>query len=114
MGYKGTTAQFMTVPIYMVTLVFSLGIAWSADRHRERALHIAIPIAFSGLFFILSLAILNEHARYVFLCFGFAGVWGVLPQILAWTPNIISYPDEKRAVTQAFVNMGADSFQCLR
>ncbi len=46
--------------------------------------------------------------------FGLGGTWSALPIVLAWTPNVITYPNEKRAVSQAFVNMGMPSPQrCL-
>lgn len=72
--------------------------------------------------YALSIGIKNHTAQYVFLwfgnqlasakalltinSFGLAGTWSALPIVLAWTPNVITYPNEKRAVAQAFVNMG--------
>jgi hypothetical protein len=72
--------------------------------------------------YALSIGIKNHTAQYVFLwfgnqlasatapltinSFGLGGTWSALPIVLAWTPNVITYPNEKRAVAQAFVNMG--------
>lgn len=108
LGFEGNKAQFMTVPIYAVTLVVELLNSWSADHFNERGFHIAIPLTVAGLMYALSIGVANTTAQYVFLCFGLAGTWGALPIILAWTPNIVGYPNEKRAVVQAFVNMVAN------
>ncbi|EIN10930.1 MFS general substrate transporter [Punctularia strigosozonata HHB-11173 SS5] len=105
LGFTGRAAQWMTVPVYIVTLVVEMILAYSSDYFNERAFHIAIPLCISGIMYALSIGIANHHAQYVFLCFGFGGIWGALPIILAWTPNVINYPNEKRAVVQAFVNM---------
>lgn len=86
LGYKGNTAQLMTVPVYSVTLVCSvcvfllscelqtraelneqLGLAWSSDYFQEKPLHVVIPMFFAGLFYILSIPVTNKTAQYVFL-----------------------------------------------
>lgn len=36
-------------------------------------------------------------------CFAVAGIYACAPLTLVWTSNIISWPAEKRAITQAFV-----------
>ncbi|KAJ7469308.1 MFS general substrate transporter [Mycena galericulata] len=108
LGWHGNKAQFMTVPVYAVTLVLELLIAYSSDRFKERPLHIAAPTCLAGLMYALSIGIKNHTAQYVFLCFGLAGTWSAIPIVLAWTPNVITYPNEKRAVSQAFVNMVAN------
>ncbi|KAJ6589217.1 MFS general substrate transporter [Mycena capillaripes] len=108
LGFTGNKAQFMTVPIYAVTLVLELLVAYSSDRFKERPYHVAAPACLAGLMYALSIGIKNHTAQYVFLCFGLGGTWSALPIVLAWTPNVITYPNEKRAVAQAFVNMVAN------
>ncbi|EJD54999.1 MFS general substrate transporter [Auricularia subglabra TFB-10046 SS5] len=105
LGYSGHTAQFMTVPIYAVALTFSVAISISADRRRERAWHIAIPAFVATVCFIVEAAVLNHAARYTLLCFGAAGIYTAVPLILAYLGTIVSYPSEKKAITQAIVNM---------
>ncbi|KZV88024.1 MFS general substrate transporter [Exidia glandulosa HHB12029] len=108
LGYTGHTAQFMTVPIYAVALVFSLAISTSADYFNERPLHAGIPALIAALCFIIEASIMNNAARYTILCFGAAGIWTAVPIILAYLANTISYPHEKRAISQAIVNMFAN------
>ncbi|MBW0483532.1 hypothetical protein O181_023247 [Austropuccinia psidii MF-1] len=104
MGYTGQTAQFMTVPPYVVgSVVMSIGSA-SADYFDDRVFHIAVPISFSGLMYALCLRVTSPTIRYVLVCVGFGVAYSALPPLLAWVPQEMGYPDEKRAIVQAFVN----------
>ncbi|GFZ52265.1 hypothetical protein JCM24511_10038 [Saitozyma sp. JCM 24511] len=51
LGYTAETAQLMTVPIYAVSAVTTLAVAWISDRIRRRApaIMICFTIAFVGL-----------------------------------------------------------------
>lgn len=104
LGYDRVTAQYMTVPIYMVALVFSISGSISSDYFKDRRWHI---VAFSALGLassIVAAVVLQPTARYVMLCFMAAGVWSALPMALTWTSNTIKWPREKRAVAIATVN----------
>jgi predicted MFS family arabinose efflux permease len=130
MGYKGTMAQYMTIPvsletksvivavetdttmiqkIYMVAVVGIVVIPMSSDRLKERPFHIAITMAMGAACFAVLIATQNHKVQYVFLCFGVAFIYANAPLVLVWTSNIISYPAEKRAITQAFVNAMGNS-----
>ncbi|KAJ7231559.1 hypothetical protein C8J57DRAFT_180321 [Mycena rebaudengoi] len=43
LGWTVNKAQFMTVPVYAVTLVLELLVACSSDRFKERPFHVAAP-----------------------------------------------------------------------
>ncbi|KAL3467671.1 major facilitator superfamily domain-containing protein [Aspergillus heterothallicus] len=104
LGYDTVTAQYMTIPIYMVAVVFSLGGGISSDYFQDRKYHIC---AFTGLGFtasVIAANVLNSTVRYVMLCFMAAGIWSALPMVLTWTGNTIQWPREKRAVAFATVN----------
>ncbi|KAJ9119048.1 hypothetical protein QFC22_003539 [Naganishia vaughanmartiniae] len=109
MGYKGTTAQYMTIPIYMVAVVGIIVIPISSDRFKERPFHIAVSMAMGAVCFAVLIATQNHKVQYVFLSFGIAFIYANAPLVLVWTSNIISYPAEKRAITQAFVNAMGNS-----
>ncbi|KAH7103113.1 MFS general substrate transporter [Auriculariales sp. MPI-PUGE-AT-0066] len=111
LGYKGKTAQYMTVPIckfQAVTLVCSLSVSASADYFQERPWHAAIPAWTACVCFIINASTLNSKVRYVFLCFGGAGIWSAIPVVLTFMLNTITHPNEKRAISQAIVNMFAN------
>ncbi|WVQ80974.1 hypothetical protein IAT38_003081 [Cryptococcus sp. DSM 104549] len=47
LGYQGFTANGMAAPASAIGLVFSITLAWSSDRFRERGIHISIAMALS-------------------------------------------------------------------
>ncbi len=103
------TAQYMTIPIYMVAVIFILVIPFSSDLRKERGFHLAGAMAISAVSFIVLIACQHRKVQYAFLCFGVGGIYASAPLVLVWTSNIISWPAEKRAVTQAFVNAMGNS-----
>ncbi|GHJ88969.1 hypothetical protein NliqN6_5371 [Naganishia liquefaciens] len=104
MGYQGVMAQYMTIPIYMVAVVGIIIIPMSSDRTKERAWHITISMLGGAACFAVLIATQHPKVQYAFLCFGVAAIYANPPLVLVWTSNIIAYPAEKRAITQAFVN----------
>lgn len=107
--YKGSTAQYMTIPVYMVAFVFILAVPFSSDKLRDRAFHLSGATLLGAISFAICIGSRNPHVQYVFICFGFGAIYCSAPLVLVWTSNIISYPAEKRAVTQAFVNAMGNS-----
>jgi predicted MFS family arabinose efflux permease len=93
----------------MVAVVGILVIPISSDRFKERPFHIAGSMAAGAACFAVLIATQNRKVQYVFLCFGVAFIYANAPLVLVWTSNIISYPAEKRAITQAFVNAMGNS-----
>lgn len=85
MGYKGRDAQFMTVPVYAVALVFSLTGGFIADRTKAKAYVVAAAGTMSTISFIICAACSNQKVQYAFLCFGAAGIWTAVPVFLSWS-----------------------------
>ncbi|KAL8276310.1 hypothetical protein RQP46_011276 [Phenoliferia psychrophenolica] len=57
LGYQGRDAQFMTIPIYVVSLVISLAVGYNADRTNQKALHfVCACIAGAASFVVLYLS----------------------------------------------------------
>lgn len=104
MGYTGFHVQYMTAPIYAVALVAILVFCWSSDYFQERSKHLAAAAGLATVMFALLVGVLDNTARYVFLCFAVAGVYAACPLISIWVSNAIPHPSEKRAIAQAFVN----------
>ncbi|RUP50675.1 major facilitator superfamily domain-containing protein [Jimgerdemannia flammicorona] len=105
LGYISTTAQLMTAPPYLFAVVCALINAIHSDRKKERMWHIVVPMTVAMIGFILNATVTNSSVLYfaIFLCA--AGIWSAVPTILSWTQNIISEPDEKRAVAISTLNM---------
>lgn len=104
MGYASVTAQYMTIPIWMVGAVFLVVLSWTADRTGDRRWHVAGCLGLSFVCTIVCIAVNNTIVLYVMLCFYIAGLYTALPLILNWTSEVVSLPAEKRAVVVAFVN----------
>ncbi|CAG8962346.1 hypothetical protein HYFRA_00005402 [Hymenoscyphus fraxineus] len=104
MGYSTTTAQYMTIPVYIVATVVLNIVAYSADRCNERRYHISAALALGFVCSIVCVAVPNLTVRYVMLCFVAAGIWTALPLILAWVSSTINLPAEKRAICLAIIN----------
>ncbi|CAH7665799.1 major facilitator superfamily domain-containing protein [Phakopsora pachyrhizi] len=108
MGFVGSDAQFMTIPFYVVAALFAVAVAFMADKAQNRPLFIIGPLSLAAFSYFICAFTQNHVARYMFLCLGFSAVYGALPVSLAWLSETIDYPDEKRAIAQAFVNMIAN------
>ncbi|KAI1440229.1 allantoate permease [Annulohypoxylon stygium] len=104
MGYTSVTAQYMTIPIWMVGAVFLVVLSWTADKTRDRRWHIAGCLGLSFICTIVCVTVSNAIVQYVMLCFYIAGLYTALPLILNWASEVIALPAEKRAVVVALTN----------
>lgn len=104
LGYKGTTAQYMTVPVYIVAAVCLNIAAYSADRLQERRWHVTVALTVGFIASIVCVTVTSPVVRYAMLCFVVVGIWTALPLILAWMSGVINMPAEKRAICLAMVN----------
>lgn len=104
MGYASVTAQYMTIPIWMVAAVFLVVLSFTADRTGDRRWHVAGCLCLSFICTIVCIAVNNTIVLYTMLCFYIAGLYTALPLILNWTSEVVELPAEKRAVVVAFVN----------
>jgi hypothetical protein len=93
----------MTVPIYVVALVVSLGMGWNADRTKQKPWHIIAATVLSAISFILTVAIGNADVKFAFICFGGAGIWTAIPLFLSWMVGNFE-GKEKRAISIAMIN----------
>ncbi|WOO84172.1 MFS transporter prlL [Vanrija pseudolonga] len=103
LGYTGRKIQFMTVPIYAVSLVISVTGGIIADKTRQKAFVVLGAALLSTVSFIIITAVKNSKVRYAFLCFGGAGIWTAVPVFLSWMVTMFD-GREKRAVSIALVN----------
>jgi len=95
LGYTGFHIQYMTIPIYACCLVAILGFCFSSDYFKERGLHVTIAATLGLLMLALTAGVTDLTARYVFLCFGVAGIYSACPLISIWSANSIPHPAEK-------------------
>lgn len=103
LGYTGKMAQYMTVPIYTVTLVVSVICGFIADRTHNKGPITMFGCALACVSFIITVAVPNDHAKYAFICFGAAGIWTAVPCCLSWAVTMFD-GREKRGVSIALIN----------
>lgn len=111
LGYDDVTAQYMTVPIYIVAAFVANCAAIVADRVQRkrggnggRRPFVATFLCLGCVCSVVCAAVTQKVVRYVMTCFVAAGIWTALPLALAWISNTINSPPEKRAIVLALVN----------
>lgn len=87
MGYKGTTAQLMSVPPYAVAASMTVFIGWLADRTRWRG-YCNIVISFIGCVgFAMLLSTTNPRVQYAGTFLGAMGIYPTVSNSLSWASN---------------------------
>jgi sugar phosphate permease len=101
-GMPTVQVQLRTVPPYMVTWVWSLFVAWLADKFDRRAYVMLClsPLGIAG--YAIFVGSKNPHALYGAMFLVTMAVFPLGPFFLAWAVNS-SAPDTMRAVSSAFV-----------
>jgi MFS family permease len=102
---SNTLTLVLTAPPYLVATVIALGVALSSDRRKERGLHIAVPIVFSVIGFIITVSTLDNAARYFASFLYVGGLFGSNSIIYAWASSSLNQTPAKRACATAIVNI---------
>ncbi|KAI5857837.1 major facilitator superfamily domain-containing protein [Tricharina praecox] len=109
MGYTDSTSQLMTVPPYIVACMFTIGIGYLADLHRQRGVCMALSSVLGSIGFLFLLSSPRPQIQYCGTFFAACGVYPCIPMITAWTGNNIG-GSTKRGVAIAmqvgFGNLG--------
>jgi hypothetical protein len=95
----------LTAPPYLLATVVAFCVALSSDRRKERGWHIAIPMMFSCVGFIISVATLNRAARYAAAFVYISGCFSSNALVFSWAANTLSQSPEKRACATALINL---------
>jgi MFS family permease len=103
LGYTSTSAQLMTIPIYVVAMCLVLAFAWASDHFKQRTPFIIGGAVIAIIGFIGQLAIPHPHMNklsYAFLFFIAAGLFAPVINVLCLAGNNLA-PSSKRAVGMA-------------
>ncbi|EXJ91785.1 hypothetical protein A1O3_00335 [Capronia epimyces CBS 606.96] len=111
MGYTGTSAQWMTVPIWATGTAVLIVLPLTSDRYVERRWHIVGGLTVAWISAVVGLTLTgHDKVRYAFMCLYIGGLYPTAPLILSWASETLSLPAEKRAVAIAITNsVGASS-----
>jgi predicted MFS family arabinose efflux permease len=95
----------MTAPPYVLGTICTFFVAWDSDRRAERGLHIIIPLSFSVVGFIATVATGNATVRYVMTFLYAAGCFSANTLQYTWAVSTMGQTPEKRAAGGAIVNI---------
>src|SRR6478735_936604 len=100
-----TITLVLTAPPYLFGAAVSFLVAYSSDRFNERGYHISVPMVFAIVGFIISVATLNNAARYAASFFYCAGAFAANAAVYSWAASSLNQTPEKRACGTAIVNL---------
>jgi MFS family permease len=101
LGYSPNRTQLMTVPPFAVSAVFSLAVAYLADKHKQRGFPGAFVSLFAVVGYIMFYTTKDRGISYAALFFQACGAYGLAPANSAWIANN-SLPYYKRATVIAW------------
>ncbi|KAF5637920.1 major facilitator superfamily transporter [Fusarium sp. NRRL 52700] len=100
-----TLTLILTAPPYLVATATAFATAWSSTRRKNRGYHIAIPQAVACVGFIISIATLNNTARYAAAFLYICGCFSSNAMIFSWASSTLHQTPEKRACATAIINL---------
>ncbi|KZT29316.1 MFS general substrate transporter [Neolentinus lepideus HHB14362 ss-1] len=103
MGFNSTVTLLLCAPPWVFATIIAFLDTRHSDKSGERFLHIAVPLAFGIVGFIIALSTMNTAARYISL-FLMAQSYSGFITFLAWVSNTFARPPSKRAVALAWIN----------
>ncbi|CAI6095277.1 unnamed protein product, partial [Clonostachys chloroleuca] len=105
MGYTGTSAQWMTIPVWATGTAVLLVLPYTSDRYRERRWHIVAGLSIAWISAVVGLSLEgHNNIRYAFTCLYIGGLYPTAPLILSWASETLALPAKKRAVSIAVIN----------
>jgi len=103
MGFNTTVTLLLCAPPWIFATLVAFAVTRHSDKSGERFWHIAVPLAFGIIGFIIAAATMNTGARYISL-FLMAQSYAAFITFLAWVSGSIPRPPSKRAVALATIN----------
>ncbi|KAG5803729.1 hypothetical protein H9Q74_011683 [Fusarium xylarioides] len=100
-----TLTLILTAPPYLIATATAFATAWSSDRRKNRGYHIAIPQAVACIGFIISVATLNNAARYAAAFLYICGCFSSNAMVFSWASSTLNQTPEKRACATAIINL---------
>ncbi|KAI9241726.1 MAG: major facilitator superfamily domain-containing protein [Podila humilis] len=103
-NFDHVTTQIMTAPVYVVACLFTLAMAHSSDKRKERGYHATITILVSIAGYLLLVLTRNAStaARYISLMICTSGNFAFTPVALSW-PSANIGGHTKRGVALAMI-----------
>ncbi|KAK6437774.1 hypothetical protein LTR95_006029 [Oleoguttula sp. CCFEE 5521] len=97
LGYKSTTAQLLTVPIYVTASVITVLVAWIADKKRHRSSFIVVGLFFQLIGFVMCISTNSAAVTYAGIFIAACAIYQCQPSNVTWLSNNLA-GSYKRAV----------------
>ncbi|KAF2653091.1 MFS general substrate transporter [Lophiostoma macrostomum CBS 122681] len=107
LGFKSNfTTLLLTSPPYVFSFIWSIVVAWLADRKQARSpfAGASMLLAIVGTVMLIALPVEQRWVRYAFCFFVAAGSHGVSATTYTWLSSTIVRPPIKRAAAIGIVN----------
>ena len=97
LGYVSTTAQLLTVPIYVTAAVITVLVAWAADRKRVRSPFIVTALFLQLVGFAMCISTGRAGVTYAGIFIAACAIYPTQPSNITWLSNNLA-GSYKRAV----------------
>ncbi|KAJ8117892.1 hypothetical protein OPT61_g1012 [Boeremia exigua] len=100
LGYTSSTAQLLTVPIYITASVLAIGVAWWSDRVGKRYPFILVCLCIMAVGFIMCVSSATPGVIYAGVFIAACALYPAFPGNITWLSNNLA-GSTKRATGQA-------------
>ncbi|KAF1816253.1 MFS general substrate transporter [Eremomyces bilateralis CBS 781.70] len=100
LGYTSSTAQLLTVPIYITAAILAIGIAYAADHHGRRSVFIFPLLCIMAVGFIMCISTSTPGVVYAGVFIAACTIYPAFPTLISWLSNNLA-GSSKRAVGMA-------------
>ncbi|KAK2757930.1 hypothetical protein FQN54_004336 [Arachnomyces sp. PD_36] len=103
-GFGNIHTLLLTAPPYVVAAAVCVGNTYWSDRNNMRSLHMIVPLLFTVVAIIITMATVNTGARYFALMVMVPGSYSCFQVSNAWAASVAARPKQKRATALALSN----------
>ncbi|EKJ74091.1 hypothetical protein FPSE_05745 [Fusarium pseudograminearum CS3096] len=100
LGYSSSTAQLMTVPIYITAAILAVIVAWTSDRVGKRSPFIVAFLCVMVVGFSMCISTNNPKVVYGGVFIAACAIYPAFPGVISWLANNLS-GSYKRSVGMA-------------
>lgn len=120
LGYTASTAQLLTIPVYITAAALAVAVAWFSDRQGERSPFILVCMSAIGIGFVICIAASGRGLPglvYAGVFIAVCGIYPAFPGNVTWLSNNLagSYKRSAGMAIQIGVgNLGGGKFRSRR
>lgn len=87
LGYTSSTAQLLTVPIYITASILAVGTAYASDRYGKRSPFILVPLCIMAVGFIMCISTSTPGVIYAGVFIAACALYPAFPGNITWLSN---------------------------